>query len=109
MSVKYAAACGILLCCAQSVAYSQTDSTVSITVHADQQAGASGLDLIGFDWNTGSLDGVAPLAPRTVRIDGSLEKASTGPNALDLSDLLARVAAVRAVGAEPIVILSYMP
>jgi hypothetical protein len=82
---------------------------VSITVHPDQPAGPAGLDLIGFDWNTASLDGVAPLAPRTVRIDGSLEVASSGPNALDLSNLLDRVAAVRAVGADPIVILSYMP
>ena len=47
--------------------------------------------------------------PRTVRIDASLEVASTGPDALDLRNLLERVAAVRAVGAEPIVILSYMP
>jgi hypothetical protein len=82
---------------------------VSITVHAGSPSGPAGLELIGFDWNTASLDGVAPLAPRTVRIDASLEEASSGPDSLDLTDLLARVAAVRAVGAEPIVILSYMP
>lgn len=100
----------MVLCCVPSgVARAQTAAPVSITVHADQPDGAAALDLIGFGWNTSSLDGVAPLTPRTVRIDASLEVASTGPGALDLSSLLDRVAAVRAIGAEPIVILSYMP
>ena len=91
------------------MARAQADAPVSVTVHADQPVGPAGSDLIGFGWNTASLEGVAPLNPRTVRIDASLEEASTDPDTLDLTDLLGRVEAVRAVGAEPIVILSYMP
>ena len=67
---------------------------------------------MGFGWHEGGapLSTVAPLSPHLVRIDASLERVSTGPGApLQLSSLLARVAEVRAVGGEPLVILSYLP
>lgn len=82
---------------------------VRVTVDAATELGRTNPRLFGVGWNTGSLDGVAPLAPPTVRIDGSLHEASTGDGSLHLDALLARVEAVRAIGAEPHVILSYMP
>jgi hypothetical protein len=61
-------------------------------------------------WNSGSdITPLAPVHPTTVRIDGSLQDHSPGPDRLDLQPLLDRVAQVRAIGAEPLVILSYMP
>lgn len=66
-------------------------------------------DLGGVSWNTGSLDGVAPLEPATVRVDASLQNLSRGPDDLDLTPLIEKVEAVRETGATPIVILSYMP
>ena len=83
--------------------------TVTITVDAGAELGPTNPRLLGIGWNTGSLDGVAPLAPPMVRIDASLHEASIGPNELNLKPLKERVAAVRAIGAEPHVILSYMP
>ncbi|HEY7438517.1 MAG TPA: hypothetical protein VIC35_03910 [Acidimicrobiia bacterium] len=66
--------------------------------------------LLGLVWNTGSdLSALAPIHPPTVRIDASLQDASPAPGQLDLTNLLAKVAKVRAIGAEPLVILSYMP
>ncbi|MBI2169673.1 MAG: hypothetical protein HYU28_09290 [Actinobacteria bacterium] len=84
-------------------------SDLTITVDAAAEFGPTNQHLLGVGWNTGSLDGVAPLHPPAVRIDGSLHEASTGPGALDLDPLLARVEAARSIGAEPQVILSYMP
>lgn len=83
--------------------------TVTITVDAGTALGASNQALAGVGWNTGSLAGVASLAPPTVRVDASLERISSGPGQLDLAPLVDRVAAVRAIGATPVVILSYMP
>ncbi len=79
-----------------------------ITVGTEAEGRANRL-LGGVSWNTGSLEGVAPLAPPTVRIDASLQAISHGPDALDLTPLVEKVDAVRAVGATPVVILSYMP
>lgn len=73
------------------------------------EEGPTNQALAGIGWNTGSLAGVAELAPPTVRIDGALDQASTGPGELDLAPLVARVEAVREIGATPVVILSYMP
>jgi hypothetical protein len=56
------------------------------------------------------LSTIAELDPHLVRVDASLQDVSTGPDApLALDALLARVAEVRAVGGEPLVILSYLP
>lgn len=82
---------------------------VVVTVDAGSDLGATNPKLLGVGWNTGTLDGVAPLVPPTVRIDADLHQASRGPGQLDLGPLLGKVAAVRAIGAEPLVILSYMP
>jgi hypothetical protein len=81
-----------------------------VDVAAGLSVGAPNLDLTGVVWNTGSsIAPLQPVHPSIVRIDGSLQSASQGPDQLDLQPLLARVAQVRDIGAEPLVILSYMP
>lgn len=90
-----------------SPARAQTAAT--ITVDTADRSGPVKDRLLGVGWNAGSIDGVAALRPPTVRIDASLQDASKGPNALNLGPLLDKVAKVRAIGAEPQVILSYMP
>jgi hypothetical protein len=82
------------------------------TVRVDVNHGVHPVDrdLTGVVWNSGSdITPLAPVHPTTVRIDGSLQDRSPGPDQLDLQPLLDRVAQVRAIGAEPLVILSYMP
>src|SRR5689334_4389487 len=84
--------------------------TQTVTVDLDHPTGPANRSLTGVVWNAG--DSVAPLAgvhPKIVRIDGSLQNRSVGPDQLDLQPLQDRVAQVRAIGAEPLVILSYMP
>ena len=81
-----------------------------VNVDLDHVLGPVQDNLLGVVWNTGkSLASLAPFGPPTVRIDGSLQDASKGPNQLDLRPLLAKVAEVRSIGAQPLVILSYMP
>jgi hypothetical protein len=82
----------------------------TVTVDLGRPHGALNEGLLGVVWNSGSdLSPLAPLSVPTVRIDGSLQNASTGPDQLDLGPLLAKVAEVRSIGAEPLVLLSYMP
>ncbi len=84
--------------------------TDHVNVAVDLSGGAPNRNLTGVVWNSGStVVPVAPVQPAIVRIDGSLQDRSTGPGQLDLQPLLQRVAQVRAIGAEPLVILSYMP
>jgi hypothetical protein len=82
----------------------------TVTVDVGHTAGAANRDLTGVVWNTGStIAPDAPVHPAEVRIDASLQDRSLGPDQLDLTPLLDRVAATRAIGAEPLVLLSYMP
>lgn len=74
-----------------------------------ETVGDANTALGGVSWNTGGLDGVAPLAPPSVRIDASLQAISHGPDDLDLAPLVTKVESIRSIGAVPIVILSYMP
>jgi hypothetical protein len=85
--------------------------SVTLTVHADRSGGTIDRGLVGFDFHSGGppLSSVAPLKPRFVRIDASLEQASPARGVLNLGPLLARVAEVRRAGAEPLVILDYTP
>lgn len=86
-----------------------TAQAVTVSIDAADELGPTNPGLRGVGWNTGPISGVVPLRPPTVRVDGSLDTASQGPDQLDLSALLDRVGAVRRTGAEPQVILSYMP
>jgi hypothetical protein len=82
------------------------------TIHVDlgSAIGPVNQDLTGLVWNSGSsIAALAPVHPTIVRIDGSLQDRSQGPGQLDLQPLLDRIAQIRAIGAEPLVILSYMP
>lgn len=84
------------------------DATVNVDL--DHSAGPVNANLTGAVWNSGnSIAPLQPVHPSIIRIDGSLQDRSQGPNQLDLQPLLSRVAQVRAIGAEPLVILSYMP
>jgi hypothetical protein len=84
------------------------DNTVDVDLN--HTTGRVNSDLTGVVWNAGSdIASLQPVRPNIVRIDGSLQDASQGPDQLNLQPLLQRVAQVRAIGAEPLVILSYMP
>ncbi len=80
--------------------------TVGITGHV---VGAAEPDLAGLDWNTGNLSAVAPLRPPLVRIDAELGSISPRPGVVDTGPLLRKVAAIRAEGGEPLVIIDYLP
>src|SRR5262245_37533639 len=82
----------------------------TVRVDLTRPIGPVNQNLTGVVWNAGdSIAPLAPVHPAIVRIDGSLQSRSQGPGQLDLQPLLNRVAQVRAIGAEPLVILSYMP
>jgi Glycosyl hydrolases family 39 len=84
--------------------------TDTVTVDLEHTLGPVDDNLLGVVWNTGdSLAALRPIGPPTIRVDGSLQDASKGPNQLDLGPLLAKVAEIRSIGAQPLVILSYMP
>lgn len=87
-----------------------TSATAAVGVDLGRTLGPVNDNLLGMVWNTGdSLDPVRAIHPPTIRIDASLQSASQGPDQLDLTALEAKVAKVRAIGAEPLVLLSYMP
>jgi hypothetical protein len=83
----------------------------TLTVNLARMTTPVNRGLVGFVYHPGraSLSSIAPLHPRFIRIDASLQDASPTPDTLKLDPLLRTVAAVRAIGAEPLVILSYMP
>lgn len=81
-----------------------------VVVDLTSEGAAVNPGLVGLSWNAGAtLVVVEEIAPRSVRIDASLETASTAEGVLDLAPLLDRVGEIRRIGAEPLVILSYMP
>ena len=88
------------------------DGDGAITIDPSRRLGPVDSDLAGLGWHEGGapLSTVEALRPPFIRIDASLEEVSrTRDGPLDLSRLLERVAQVRAIGAEPLVILSYLP
>jgi hypothetical protein len=85
---------------------------VAIRIDTDAPLGPVNQSLVGFGWHDGGapLTSIAPLRPTSIRLDASLEQVSPSPRAaLRLAPLLDRVARIRAIGAEPLVILSYVP
>jgi hypothetical protein len=81
-----------------------------VDVDLDHFMGPANTNLTGAVWNAGNdITSLQPVHPTIVRIDGSLQDASQGPDQLNLQPLLQKIAHVRAIGAEPLVILSYMP
>ena len=82
----------------------------TVRVDLTRPVGPVNRDLTGVVWNAGSsVAPLGPVHPTMVRIDASLQSRSQGPGQLDLQPLLRRVEQVRAIGAEPLVLLSYMP
>lgn len=83
----------------------------TLTIDASTRLGTINRELVGVGWHDGGapMTTVAPLKPRLVRVDASLQDVSPTKGQLHLGPLLARVAEIRAIGAEPLVILSYMP
>jgi hypothetical protein len=82
----------------------------AVRVQLANTVGPVNSQLGGLVWNSGdSLAALQALHPAEVRVDASLQDASTGPGQLDLSHLVDRVAEIRSIGAEPLVLLSYMP
>jgi Glycosyl hydrolases family 39 len=87
-------------------------AATTFDVDAAAPLGPVNRDLVGVGWHYHAgapIDAAADLLPRLVRIDASLEQISPAPGVLHLDNLLARVAEIRAIGGEPLVILSYMP
>jgi hypothetical protein len=84
---------------------------VPVTVEAGTPVGSTNRSLLGLGWHPGGppLSTVADLGPPLVRIDATLQDVSPAPGVLDLAPLLEHVREVRSVGAEPLVILSYVP
>ena len=84
-----------------------------VAVDARARLGPVNRQLGGIGWTREGgppLATVAELHPPLVRLDASLEQVSTSSNGpLHLDPLLADVARVRAIGAEPLVILCYTP
>ena len=92
-------------------AFATPGGTATIAV-SDRSTGATIRPaLTGVVWHdTGApLTTLAPLSVRTVRIDASLQAISPARGVVNVQPLLDRISAVRAVGGDPLVILSYMP
>lgn len=84
----------------------------TITVHTATVLRPLDHDLVGFNFHEGGspLTSVASLQPRMVRVDADLASVSSGADQpLRLQPLLDRLSAIRGIGAEPLVILAYMP
>lgn len=108
------AACGLAAVAAAALAPAVAPAApVPATIEVDATAtlGPTNRDLVGLGWHPGGppLADVAGLTPRLVRVDAGLERLSPAPGVLNLAPLLDAVREVRSVGAEPLVILSYMP
>jgi hypothetical protein len=81
-----------------------------VRVDLADSIGPANQELTGVVWNAGgSIDPLAAVHPAMVRLDASLQDRSQGPDQLDLQPLLDRISQTRAIGAEPLVLLSYMP
>ena len=89
----------------------RAQTAVPLAIDAGREVGAINRDLVGLGVHSGGapLSTVAELRPHIMRIDASLQDVSPSAGVLRLDGLLARVAEARAIGAEPLVILSYMP
>lgn len=86
-----------------------TSNTTTVAVDAARPQGRIDRDLVGVGWVPGAGPAIAPLHPRFVRVDASLQDVSPAADTFRIEPLLDQVAAIRAIGGEPLVILSYTP
>ena len=104
------AAAALAVAIAAPAALPAEPTKVAVTVDVSHRLGPVNRDLVGLGWTPGSGAAVADLHPRYVRVDSRLEQISTAPGApLRLQPVLDEVAAIRAIGAEPVVILYAVP
>ena len=86
-----------------------TAASTVVSVDASAPVGRIERTLGGLNWTPGRGATVADLKPPLMRLDAYLDKASPAAGVLDLTDVHRHLADIRAIGAEPLVILSYMP
>lgn len=84
-------------------------AVATLRVRLHETLGTANRDLAGVGWNTGDLELLGRLRPPWVRIDAGLDRVSPERGRIETDDLLARIASVRRIGAEPLVILYPMP
>lgn len=82
---------------------------VSITIDASRAIASINPDLVGVDWKLGTGDGVDDLHPNLARADIAFQIAAKPDGSFDWSFADAWVAEAQAAGAEPMLILNYMP
>ncbi|MEX2555086.1 MAG: hypothetical protein WEB06_05590 [Actinomycetota bacterium] len=82
---------------------------VRITVDASLPTGPINRNLVGLDWKLGTGDGVDDLHPNLARADIAFQVAAKQDGSFDWSFGDAWVAEAKAAGAEPMLILNYMP
>ncbi len=90
----------------------QAGPSVALSVAAGQELGPLRHELVGLGWHEGGapISTVGELEPYLIRMNANVHDISTAPDApLKLERILARVAAARSIGAEPLVELAYMP
>lgn len=106
-----AALCGLSAAAGAARAAPAARAATTLGVDASAAMGPVNQALVGVGWHPGGppLAAVGELHPELVRVDAALEDLSPAPGEVHLEALLAHVADIRAVGAEPLVILSYMP
>jgi hypothetical protein len=108
-SVTFTPTASVTLTPTASVTLTPTAEGARIVVHLGERLGAVDDALLGVGWNIGALEEIAPLVPRSVRIDAHLDAISPAPGELHLGALHDDIKRVRAAGAEPLVILYPMP
>lgn len=82
---------------------------VRVTVDAAKTIGTINRDLVGADWKLGTGALIDELAPNIARADIAFQVAALPDGSFDWSFADAWVAEAQAAGAEPMLILNYMP
>lgn len=82
---------------------------VQVTVEASRPVGSINRNLVGVDWKLGTGEGVDELQPNIARADIAFQVAAKPDGSFDWSFADAWVAEAQAAGAEPMLILNYMP
>ncbi|MCI0583808.1 MAG: hypothetical protein L0227_13130, partial [Chloroflexi bacterium] len=82
---------------------------VRVVVDAAQAVGEINKKLTGVDWKLGTGAGVNELAPDLARADIAFQDAAKADGTFDWSFADAWVAEAQAAGAQPMLILNYMP
>jgi hypothetical protein len=84
-------------------------AAVTVAVDASRAVGTINRNLVGVDWKLGTGAGVDELEPNLARADIAFQIAALEDGSFDWSFADAWVAEAQAAGAEPMLILNYMP